>query len=98
MASRSKNHLVLVLVLLSYKQLDIYLEKDFEIKDKPVIFRCLEKGGDLSHLMMELLFVDLQKSTKSPGPVLPTSDLSTIHSWIVLFLQPLMTTDGFPSK
>lgn len=39
-----QKHLVLVLVLLSYKQLDIYLEKDFEIKDKPMIFRCLEKG------------------------------------------------------
>lgn len=48
MASTSSKYLVLVLVLLFHKQLDMYLEKGFEIKDKLVMFRCLEKGEEKS--------------------------------------------------
>lgn len=48
MASISSKYLVLVLVLLFHEQLDMYLEKRFEIKDRLVMFRCLEKGEEKS--------------------------------------------------
>lgn len=57
------------------------------------MFRCLKKGEEKSIVSDDGLL-----STKSRGPVLPTSDLSTVNSWMALFLQSLMTTDCFPSK
>lgn len=49
-ASTSNKYLVLVLVI---SQLGMYLEKGFEIKDKPVMFRCLEKGEEKSDMSDE---------------------------------------------
>lgn len=37
-------YLVHLLVFLLYKQLDIFLEKGYDIKEKLVVFGCLEKG------------------------------------------------------
>jgi len=41
-------YLVHLLVFLLYKQLDIFLEKGYDIKEKLVVFGCLGKGEQKS--------------------------------------------------
>lgn len=77
-------------------QLDIFLEMLW-YKLKLVVPGCLEKG-EIYHLWWWNFLLTSTQSIQRPSPLLTTSDLNNVSSWILLFLQQSMINCWFSFK